>query len=63
MIQIVIAQPTILPSSPNPLSDYIVILNNIQQFIDIIKVVVTIEIASVPPTNRLSLQVITIEYI
>jgi hypothetical protein len=51
MIQTVLAQPTTPPSSPNPSSDHIVTLNNIQQFIDIVKAVVAMEIVSALPTN------------
>jgi hypothetical protein len=63
MIQTALAQPTTPPSSPNPSSDHIVTLNNVQQFMDMVKAVVAMEIASAPPTNQSSSQVVTTEHV
>jgi hypothetical protein len=38
-------------------------LNNVQQFVDMVKAVVAIEIASAPPTNQSPLQVVTTEHV
>ena len=58
MIQTALAQPTIPPSSPNVPPEPIVTLNNAQQFIDMVKAVVAMEIASTPPTNQPLAQVL-----
>jgi len=63
MIQTALAQPTTPPSSPNPSSDPIVTLSNAQQFIDMVKAVVTMEIASTSPTNQPLQQIVTTEHV
>jgi len=63
MIQTALAQPTTPPSSPNPSSDPIVTLNNALQFIDMIKAVVAMEIASTPPKNQPLAQLLTTEHV
>ena len=56
MIHTAVAEQTTPPNSPT--SEQIVTLNNVQQFIDMVKAVVAMEIASAPyhtpPTNQSS---------
>jgi len=63
MIQTARAQPTTPPNSPNPSSDPIVTLSNAQQFIDMVKAVVAMDIASTPPIIQPLPQLVTIEYV
>ena len=63
MIQTALAQPTTPPSSPNTSSDPIVTLSNAQQFIDMVKAVVTMEIASTSPTHQPLQQLVTTEHV
>jgi hypothetical protein len=56
------AQPNTPPSSPNQ-HEHVVTLNNVQQFIDMVKAVVAMEIASTPLTNQSSSPVVTTEHV
>ena len=59
---VALAQQSTPPSSPSqPSSEQLVTLNNVHQFIDMVKAVVAMEIASTPENLTLQAQPLTLE--
>jgi hypothetical protein len=59
---VALAQQSTPPSSPSqPSSEQLVTLNNVHQFIDMVKAVVAMEIASTPENLALQAQPLTLE--